>query len=391
MVPIRFSRALDFRLPPGRSAFLWGARKTGKSTFLRARFPRSPYFDLLDSELFLELSREPHRLGQRLGALDPGLRSEPVILDEVQKVPALLDEVHRLIESSRRSFVLCGSSARKLRRGQGNLLGGRAWRCEMRPLVSAELPDLDLLRALQQGLVPDHYLQAPDDAARSLRAYVHDYLKEEVFAEGLARNVPAFSRFLDAVGYSHGELVNYASIARDCGADGKTVKEYFQILQDTLLGTLLEPYRRRPKRQVILQAPKAYLFDVGVAGALTRRRLEAPKGESFGRAFEHFLFMELSAWRAYRSPDLPIHYWRTKQGAEVDFVLGDAEVAVEVKGASRVDGRDLGGLRMFAEDHRPKTALVVSQEAAPRREGGILHLPWRDFLARLWAGEILKP
>jgi len=382
-------RILSIQLPRGQSAFLWGARKTGKSSYLRARFPRSPVFDLLDTELFLEFAKEPARLRQRLDAMDAASVEEPVIIDEIQKVPALMDEIHRMIEQSKRSFILCGSSARKLRRGQANLLGGRAWRYEMFPLVSKELQDLDLLRALNHGLVPSHYLQDDADCERSLRAYVQDYLKEEVFAEGLTRNVPAFSRFLDAVAYTHGELVNYANVARDCGVDAKTVKEYFQILCDTLLGTMLEPWKKRQSRDVILKAPKAWLFDVGVAGALTRRRLTEPRGEAFGRAFEHFILMELLAYRSYSGKGFPLTFWRTRNGLEVDFVLGDGEVAVEVKGSSRVDGRDVHGLRAFLSDHAPKAAYVVSTEPAPRSAEGLRFLPWRNFLAALWQGDVI--
>jgi predicted AAA+ superfamily ATPase len=258
----------------------------------------------------------------------------------------------------------------------------------MHPLVSAEVPDLDLLRALNRGLVPAHYLDP--EYERSLRAYVVDYLKEEVFDEGLTRNVAAFSRFFDAVGYSHGDLTNYADIARDCGVDSKTVKEYYQILVDTLLGAFVEPWKKRQERQVIRKAAKFYLFDVGVAGALTRRRIGEERGDAFGRALEHFLLMEILAHRSYRELDYGVHFWRTKHGLEVDFVLGDAEVAVEVKGTSRVDPSDFRALRAFMEDNRPRRAVVVCNEPAPRVHEGIDVLPWREFLARLWGGAIVR-
>jgi predicted AAA+ superfamily ATPase len=314
------------------------------------------------------------------------LRS-PIILDEVQKVPLVLDEVHRLIEVNKLSFLLCGSSARKLKRGRGNLLGGRAWRYEMFPFVSAEIEDLNLIRALNHGLIPDHYLR--DDYGKSLAGYVHDYLKEEVFAEGLTRNVPAFARFFDAVGFRHGELVNYANIARDCGVDAKTVREYFQILVDTLLGRMVEPFSGRRSRQVITRAPKFYLFDVGVAGFLTKRRIEEERGDSFGRAFEHFIFTELAAHSSYRELDYRINFWRTKSGLEVDFVLGEGEVAIEIKGTSRVDQRDLASIRSFAADYRPKKSLVVCNEKEERVVGPLRIMPWRKFLEDLWGGRII--
>jgi predicted AAA+ superfamily ATPase len=382
-----FLRRLSFTLPPGQSAFLWGARKTGKSTWLRERFPSSIHYDFLKTDVMLELTRRPAALREQLMAKDPAALKEPIVLDEVQKVSQILDEVQGLIESQRLRFILCGSSARKLKRGQANLLGGRAWRFEMHPLVSAEVPQLNLLQALNRGLIPAHYVQG--HYRRSLRAYVQDYLKEEVFAEGLTRNVGAFSRFFDAVGYSHGELINYSNIARDCGVDSKTVKEYYQILVDTLLGSFVEPFKRRQSRQVIGKAPKFYLFDVGVAGALTQRDIPEPRGEQFGRAFEHFIYMELLAHRSYSELGYTINFWRTKSGLEVDFVLASGEVAIEVKGAGRVVERDLNALRSFAEEFKPKHALLVCTEKNERVVGAVRILPWRTFLERLWAGEYL--
>ncbi|MBV6415885.1 MAG: hypothetical protein CMLOHMNK_00408 [Steroidobacteraceae bacterium] len=382
-----FTRRLGFRLPPGQSAFLWGARKTGKSTWLHERFPGSIYYDLLETDVMLELTRHPATLRQQLLARRPVDLEEPIILDEVQKVPQLLDEVQGLIESHGLRFVLCGSSARKLRRGQANLLGGRAWRFEMHPLVSVEIPELDLLQALNRGLIPAHYVQT--HYRRSLRAYLQDYLKEEVFAEGLTRNVGAFSRFFDAVGYSHGELINYANIARDCGVDAKTVKEYYQILVDTLLGSFVEPFKRRQSRQVISKAAKFYLFDVGVAGALTHREIAEPKGELFGRAFEHFIYMEILAYRSYNELEYPINFWRTKSGLEVDFILAGGAVAIEVKGANRVAEADLRALRSFAEEFNPKHALLISTEREERVVGTLRIVPWKTFLTRLWGGEYL--
>lgn len=382
-------RLLDLDLPTGRSAFLWGARQVGKTTFLSDRFPRATFFDLLDTKLHLELVKSPWLLRERLMGNLPGAQQQPVILDEVQKVPALLDEVHWLIENQNIQFILCGSSARKLKRGQANLLGGRAWRYEMLPLVSREIGGFDLLRALNNGLIPSHYLAT--NAKRPLQTYVRDYLKEEVFAEGLTRNIPGFSRFFDAVGFSHGELTNYSNIARDAGIDSKTVREYYQILVDTLLGRFVEPYSRRSNRQVITRAAKFYLFDVGVAGVITGRRISEARGEQFGKAFEHFILMELAAHSAYTGLDYRIRFWRTKSGQEVDFVLGDGEVAIEVKGSNRIDRNDLKGLKAFAGDHKPKQSIVVCTESQPRlTDDGIRILPWSNFLEQLWAGDIVK-
>jgi uncharacterized protein len=380
-------RKIDIDLPPGQSAFLWGPRKTGKSTYLKQRFPGSIMYDFLQGDLFLDFSKNPSLLRERLLARQPQELQEPVILDEVQKVPGVLDEVHWLIENKGLRFLLCGSSARKLKRGKVNLLGGRAWRYEMFPLVSAEVGQLDLLTALNRGMVPSHLFDQHYE--RSLRAYMQDYLKEEVFAEGLTRNIPAFSRFFDAMGYSHGELINYSNIARDCGVDSKTVREYYQILLDTLLGRFLEPFKRRSDRHVISKAPKFYLFDVGVAGAITKRSIPEERGELFGKAFEHFIFTEISAHASYSELHYDIRYWRTKTGLEVDFILEKGEVAIEVKGTNRVDQGDLRALNSFVETYSPRKAFVVCNEREPRLHGAITIMPWQAFLRALWQGEIM--
>ena len=381
-------RLLKIKLPKGQSTFLWGPRKTGKTTFLKKAFPDSLSFDLLRTDLFLEFVKRPFLLREQLLAASPKLLIEPVIVDEVQKVPQLLDEIHWLMENKGLRFILCGSSARKLKRGKANLLGGRAWRNEMHPLVSAEVAELDLLSALNRGMIPVHYLQ--EEYRKSLQAYVRDYLKEEVFDEGLTRNIPAFSRFFDAMGYSHGELTNYTNIARDCGVDAKTVKEYYQILTDTLLGTMIEPYKKRHDRHVIMRAGKFYLFDVGVAGAITHRQIPQEKGEQFGKAVEHFILMEIFAHRAYKERDYNVNFWRTKSGLEVDFILGQGEVAIEVKGTSRVDNADLRPLKAFIQEYRPARAFVVCNEHAPRVHEDIRIVPWRAFLKMLWSGEVIS-
>jgi predicted AAA+ superfamily ATPase len=380
-------RLLNIGLPRKQSAFLWGPRKTGKSTYLKEAYPKSLYYDFLKTDLTLEFSKRPSLLREQISAKDAAVLQYPIILDEAQKVPPILDEVHWLIENKSLRFILCGSSARKLKRGKANLLGGRAWRYEMFPLVSAELEHVDLLRALNHGMIPDHYLI--DHYQKSLTGYVHDYLKEEVFAEGLTRNIPAFARFFDAVGYSHGELINFSNIARDSGVDAKTIKEYYQILIDTLLGRMVEPFKKRPARQIITKAQKFYLFDVGVAGAIVKRHIEEERGELFGRAFEHFIFMEIAAHSSYRELDYGIQYWRTKSGLEVDFVLGGGEVALEIKGTSRLDSRDMRSLVAFTEEYKPRKAIIVCNEKEERVIGRIRILPWRTFLAALWGGAVI--
>ncbi|MBA7568157.1 hypothetical protein ES708_09878 [subsurface metagenome] len=382
-------RILDIKLSQKQSAFLWGPRKTGKTTYLKNHFPDSLIFDFLKTDFFIEVSKNPALLRERILAKDKNAIKHPIILDEVQKVPQVLDEVHWLIENKGLQFILCGSSARKLRRGHVNLLGGRAWRYEMFPLVTAELKNINLLHALNHGMVPTHYLQDDQECKKSLKAYTQDYLKEEVFAEGLTRNIPAFSRFFDAFGYSHGELTNYSNIARDCGVDSKTVKEYYQILIDTLLAVRIDPFKKRQSRKIITKAPKYYLFDVGVANYLRKQHLEEERGDEFGRAFEHFLLMEILAYRSYSGQDFTINFWRTKTGLEIDFILARGEIAIEIKGANRIDKRDLNALVAFAEEYSPKRNFLVCNEKEKRLHGKIKILPWSNFLHELWAGNVL--
>lgn len=276
--------------------------------------------------------------------------------------------------------------------GKANLLGGRAWRFLLYPLTAREIPNFDLLKALNTGLLPAHYLSA--DPAQSLKAYVYDYLREEIQAEGLTRNLPAFSRFLDAAAFGNAQLVNYSNIARDCGVDMKTVREYHQILADTYLGYLIRPYRRRKSRALISSAPKFYFFDVGVAAALSKSVIAELRGEAAGKAFEHFILMEIMAYRSYRNLDFDISFWRTKTGLEVDFVLGTpAQAAIEVKLTDRLDKTDLRGVAAFIEENKPKKTFVVCREKISRiielSSGPAEILPWANFLERLWNGDIL--
>jgi predicted AAA+ superfamily ATPase len=367
------------------TCFLWGARQTGKSTLLQKLFPESPRYDLLLSNEFERLNRRPSVMREELLEKPPG--EVPVIIDEVQKIPALLDEVQWLIVNHGMQFILCGSSARKLRRGGANLLGGRALRFELYPLVYKEIPDFDLIRALNHGLLPRHYIS--NNPKRLLQSYVGEYLKEEIAAEALTRNIPAFARFLEASSFSNGRTVNYKNVATECGVSPMTAKEYFQILADTLIGRWVPSYQKKPKRRVI-QAPRFFFVDVGITSYLLKRGTIEYKSESFGHAFEHFIFQEIVAHSHYSGLDYPISYWRTASQLEVDFVLGQNEVAVEVKSTENVSKRHLRGLRAFCEEYRTKHALVVSLDPKPRLVDGIHILPWKEFLERLWDGKIIS-
>ena len=383
-----FSRLLDFAIAERSSCFLWGPRQTGKSTLLRQRFPNAPYYDLLQAAEFRRLSARPGLLSEEAEALsvDSARSRGPIVIDEIQKVPALLDEVHGLISRRDLRFILCGSSARKLLRGGGNLLGGRAVRLELGPLTSAEVPDFSLARALNHGLLPRHYLA--DDPAPLLEAYAGEYLREEVFAESLTRNLSSFQRFLEVAALSNGQVVNLTAIAREVGLSAPTIRGHFEILTDTLLGDWVPAWRKRAKRRVV-ESPRFYFFDVGVVNDLARRGALKPGSAEFGAAFEHFIGMELKAHATYRGGRYPICYWRTSSGFEVDFILGDGSVAIEVKSTEQPTVDHLKGLRAWKEEQKARKHYLVCRAPRPRRtEDGIDILPWQDFLARLWHDEI---
>ena len=376
-------RLLKLRIPPKKSAFLWGPRKVGKSYWITHHLlPQSKQAVLLDflkTDVFADYASRPALLRERYQDHN-GL----VVIDEVQKIPAILDEVHWLIENRGTSFLLTGSSARKLRRGHANLLAGRAWRRTMVPLSYREVDELDIERVMISGMLPPHYLSS--SPLEELRAYVADYLKEEIAAEALTQNIPAFSEFLRVAALTSSELINYVNIARESGVSHKVVRTYFQILEDTHLGFRVSPWRKSKKRRMIL-TEKFYLFDVGVANYLARRQPRLGSAE-FGKAFEQYLLMELKAYQAYQDPDLPITFWRTSAGQEVDFILGEKDLAVEIKGSPRVHEGDLRALKTLKEDGPVKRCVVVCLEKEPRRiESGMEVLPWRMFLDRLWSGE----
>jgi uncharacterized protein len=371
------------------STFLWGPRRTGKTFFLRHAFPQAPRIDLLLTDVFSEYSIRPSLLRERFKDFK---ESAPLIIDEIQKCPALLDEVHWLIENTPVRFILTGSSARKLRRLHSNLLAGRAIRRVMRPLSAIEigLDTFDLQHALLSGLLPSHYLAEEVMRSDMLRSYVFDYLKDEIAGEAGERNLPAFSEFLRIAALSSGELINYTHIGRESGVSTKVARGYFELLEDTFLGFRIRPWSGKSKRRLV-ETEKFYLFDVGVSNFLARRAPQ-PGTPEYGRSFEHFILMELLAYQAYRSPDLPVTFWRTAHQQEVDFILGEREVALEVKSSSRVHQGDLKNLTVLGEDAPLRSRLVVCSELQPRkvndRFGEIEILPWKEFLSRLWEGEI---
>jgi len=372
-------RVLNIDLPPDRSAFLWGPRKTGKTYWINRRFPDSILIDLLKTDLFADYASRPSLIRERYQK-HRGL----IIIDEIQMVPDLLNEIHWLIENTNVSFLMTGSSPRKLRRGHANLLGGRAWRYNMTPLTLSETSGFDLEQVVVSGLLPPHFLSS--DPVRDLRSYVADYLKEEIAAEAVVQHIPAFAEFLRVAAITSGELLNYTNVGRETGVSAKVVRSYFQILEDTLLGFRVSPWRRAINRRLI-ETEKFYLFDVGVTNYLARRTPKTGTPE-FGKSFEHIILMELKAYQAYRNPELDIRYWRTSTGYEVDFILGDMNVAIEVKGTPRVNSSHLRAMSALMEEHTVEHAVIVSLDKEPRRlDSGIQVLPWQVFLGELWSGQ----
>ncbi|OQA01866.1 MAG: hypothetical protein BWY70_00221 [Bacteroidetes bacterium ADurb.Bin408] len=379
-----YKRQQIFKGLGDESAFFWGARQTGKSTLLKSLYPDSLYIDLLLSDVFLPMQTRPSLL--REAVIQADKRCQPVIIDEIQRIPILLNEVHWLMTNHGTRFILSGSSPRNILRSGIHLLGGRALRYELYPLVYPEITDFNLIRALNYGLLPRHYLSTTTQ--KLLAAYIGSYLRDEIMSEARIRNITAFTRFLEAAAFSNGEVVNFTNIASDCGVSSPSVKEYFNILEDTLTGRFLPSFQKKAKRRVIA-APKFYYFDVGIANYLLKRKDIVPGSEAFGRAFEHYIYQEIYAHSKYSELNYNINYWRTASQLEVDFVLGDGEVAIEVKGTEMAHPRHLNGLKNFDDEHHPKKLFLVTNDTFARRIGNVDILPWNVFLDMLWGGQII--
>ncbi len=378
-----YLRRLSLEDENNDSVFLWGARQTGKTTLLEQLYPKAKYFDLLLAGEFERLLREPSLLSQELAYLKEG---DLVIIDEVQKVPHLLDEVHSLIHRKNLRFILSGSSPRKLKRSGANLLGGRALKKIMFPLVSAEIPDFDLIKAINNGMIPRHYMV--NNPWERFRAYIGVYLNEEIREEALSRNLRTFSRFLEVAAISNGEMIVYKNIAQDCGIDYRTVKDYFEILVDTLTGYFIQGFTSTVKRRAI-QTPKFYFFDVGIVNYLLNKKNLLPGSESFGHSFEHFIIQELIAYLGYTQSSENLTYWRTSSGYEVDAIIGEGRIAIEIKSTDEVKSRHLRGLKAFLEDFPQAKAIVVSLDKYPRILNGVEIIPAVQFLKALWNAEIV--
>lgn len=360
------------------SIFLLGARQTGKSTILRQQFPNAIYIDLLNTDMRGRLSRRPALLYEMLHTKESGTL---VIIDEIPEVPDLLNEVHRLISECSLKFILCGSSARKLKRKGRNTLGGRALPVYLYPFVSAEIPDFNIDRAVNYGMIPSHYLAG--NPMRRLAAYIEVYLKEEIKEEALVRNLGSFQRFLEVAALTDGEMINNNNIAQDCGVSATTVSSYFDILEDTLIGYRIPAFRKVMKRRLV-GAPRFYYFDIGVANHLLHRKELVRGTTDYGHAFEHLVIQELYAYLHYRHSGEELTYWRTYTGIEVDAVIGDARVAIEIKSVEEVMPKHLKGLKAFGEEHPQSRRIIVSLDPISRHIGEVECIYVLDFLKMLW-------
>lgn len=378
-----YHRIFDIENRLDGAMFLFGGRQTGKSTLLKERFPKAVYIDLLKSDVRNRFKQHPEEFRESL------LRYPPetlVVVDEIQKVPDLLDEVHWLMVEKGLWFILSGSSARKIKKSSANNLGGRAIPETLFPLVSAEIPDFDLERAVQNGMIPRHYAVA--NARNRMRAYIDLYLKEEIIEEALVQNADEFVRFMEVAAIMDGEILNYENVASDCEVSANTVKAYYKILVDTLLGFEVPAYRKVIKRK-LYKAPRFYYFDVGIANHLTKRYHLAPRTPEYGHAFEHLIMQEIAAYLGYTNSDEELTYWHTYENLEVDAVIGDARVAIEIKSKEHIDHDDKKGVTEFAKEHPDTRQIIVSRDRISRRSGDVDLYYVTDFFKALWAGEII--
>ena len=377
-----YNRIFDIEGKLDEGMFLFGARQTGKSTLLKERFKGAIYYDLLNPGVRKVLKQNPNSFWEALQDKPAGTL---VIVDEIQKVPDLLDVVHSLMVERGLFFILSGSSARKLKRSGANTLGGRAIPETLFPLVWPEVTDFQIDRAVQNGMIPRHYMV--EDATKRLSGYVKVYLDEEIREEGEVRELDAFERFMEVAAISDGEMLNYSNIAADCGVSAKTVKSYFQILYDTLIGYEIPAFRKEIKRKIV-QAPRFYYFDVGLANYLMGRNSMKRGTDDYGHAFEHLVMQEIIAYKGYNDKRDTISYWHTYDQKEVDVVIGDAKVAIEIKSAEHVETKHKKGLKAFKEEHPDCRLILVSLDPITRKSGDEELIYILDFMKMLWGGEV---
>lgn len=385
IVDVEYPRILNLtELLKKKSFFLFGPRATGKTYLIKHQLAQTcVILDLLKSELFLQLSQNPSELEYFIQGDQKG-REKIIVIDEIQKIPALLDEVHRLIESRHFRFLLTGSSARKLKRGQANLLVGRAWTAELFPLCWFEIPRFDLDRHLRYGGLPT--VIASKYPEEELDAYLHTYLREEILAEGLIRKMAPFSRFLKQAALSNGGILNFANMGADAQVPPSTVREYYSILEDTLLGFMVEPWIFSKKRKAA-QTAKFYFFDTGITHTIAGTKTIDRNSNLYGNSFEQFIAMELRAYLSYRRIKDSLTFWRSTHGDEVDFLVGD-HTAIEVKSTKHVASHHFKGLAILGEEKVFKNFYMVSQDRIEKRQNGIMLLHWENFLEKLWSDKL---
>jgi len=359
-----------------KSCFLYGARQTGKSTLIRDTLTAHTLIQLLDPNTQRQLIQDP----SSLRAMIPP-HEKLVVIDEIQKVPILLDLIHLLIEEKKIKFLLTGSNARKLKRTGVNLLGGRARTRHLFPFISQELGDqYSLEKAASIGLIPSIYFS--EEPYLDLKSYVSEYLIQEISAEGISRNIPSFSRFLEVAALSNSQILNYAQIGSDAGVKRGTVKNYFDILEDTLIGYRLQTWKKSKKRKEIT-AEKFYFFDNGIVNSLVGRKdvaLHSPEG---GAIFENIVLHEVRSWIEYSNQEYVMSYWRSTTGMEVDLILND-EIAIEIKAKKSLSARDFQGLKSLKEEHRFKKTAIVYLGEREYYEGDTHVLPIKSFIALMW-------
>jgi len=380
---IKVKRTLDLvKNMKNNSYFLFGARGVGKSYLIRETLGgQIDYIDLLSSKTFLDLQSSPSNI-------ETYISKKWVVIDEIQRIPELLNEVHRLIEEKHITFLLTGSSARKLKRSGVNLLAGRAYKSQLLPLSWRELVDEKIFKLdthLHYGGLPS--VVGRDDPSEYLYSYVDTYLKEEIQAEALVRNLSNYARFLDAAALMNGEMINFTKIANDAQLRPNTVRDYYQILQDTLIGEMLESWTGSVKRKAI-QTAKFYFFDLGVVNTLKKIKVIERNSDTYGKAFEHFIYLELKAYIIYTKNRIRLNYWRSKNGHEVNFIIDD-KIAIEVKATRRISPDDLKGLIALSEEnHKWKHLLIVSEDTQSKIfQQGIIQIHWEEFLKNLWNGK----
>ncbi len=362
-----------------KSFFLFGPRGTGKTTLIDQTLPSVKVYDLLDSSTYRRLLKQPELLEEE----NP--KKALLVIDEIQKLPLLLDTAHRLIQKKGCRFLFTGSSARKLKRRSVNLLAGRAWQAELFPLSYSEIPQFHLLKYLNRGGLPSIYDSA--HYQEELRAYVSLYLREEIKHEALTRNIQAFAEFLDLMALFNGQEINYESFSRDLSISPNTLRNYMEILNDTLLGFFLTGYTKTKKRKAVSRS-KFFLFDLGVNNILCHRGLIQKKSELFGMAFEHFIILEMRAFLSYSRKYLNMNYWRSASQKEVDLIAG--HTAIEIKATELARDKHLKGLRALKEEGLLKNYILVSLDATERTtKDNIQILPWENFLKKLWTGKIV--